>query len=425
MRESQALYSSLVEQLPAGIFRKDNAGRYVFVNSLFCQFRGVKPEEYLGKLPHELIANAESGTWTKYPDAARLIAAGKQDHESIMQTGRQIESEEPYIRPNGTRQYFHMIKSPILGPGGAIVGSQGFLLDITRRKQAEVELELVHRQLVDASRQAGMAEVATSVLHNVGNVLNSINISLGILTDRARQLQASDTSRVAALLEQNHEDLPQFLARENRGEQLVLYLKKLAGHLTTEQSTMLGELTELAKNVDHIKDIVAMQQNYAKVSGAVETIQVADLVEDALAMHKRALVRHDVRVIREYAPDLPEITLEKHKLMQILINLIHNAKYACDESNQPEKRLTVRITNGNDRVRIALADNGVGILPENLPRIFSYGFTTRKNGHGFGLHSAVLAARELDGVLRVHSDGPGRGATFTVELPTTPKVQTP
>jgi signal transduction histidine kinase len=138
-------------------------------------------------------------------------------------------------------------------------------------------------------------------------------------------------------------------------------------------------------------------------------------------MHAAAYQRHGVNVVRQYQ-DVPPILVDRHKALQILINILHNAKYACDESGLTPKLVTVRIlTQGPDRVRIQIADNGVGIAPENLTRIFSHGFSTRKNGHGFGLHSAALAAKELGGSVTVHSDGLGKGATFTVELPLAPK----
>jgi signal transduction histidine kinase len=177
----------------------------------------------------------------------------------------------------------------------------------------------------------------------------------------------------------------------------------------------------LNKNVDHVKDIIAMQQSYAKVSGVTETVKVTDLVEDAVRMNASALARHDISFQREYAEHLSEITIEKHKVLQILVNLIRNAKQACDAANSAEKRLTVRVTNGDDRIRISLADNGVGISAENLPRIFNHGFTTKKDGHGFGLHSGALAAKEMGGSLSVQSEGPGRGAIFTLELPLQPR----
>jgi len=229
--------------------------------------------------------------------------------------------------------------------------------------------------------------------------------------------QSAGVSRLTELLETNRHDLPGFFSANGRADQLINYLKSLAQHLAGARVSVLEELQELSKNVDHIKEIVAMQQSYARVSGVTEKIKLTDLVEDALRMNTGALARHQVQLVRDYAPEVPEITVEKHKVLQILVNLIRNAKYACDESNLPDKSLTLRVTNGGDRVRIAVVDNGVGIPPENLTRIFSHGFTTRKEGHGFGLHSGALAARELGGSLTAHSEGPGQGATFTLELP--------
>src|SRR5206468_3937091 len=123
-----------------------------------------------------------------------------------------------------------------------------------------------------------------------------------------------------------------------------------------------------------------------------------------------------VQAVREFK-DVPDVTVDKQKVLQILVNLIRNAKHACDETGRPDKRLTLGIANGNGRIKISVRDNGVGIPPENLTRIFNHGFTTRKDGHGFGLHSSALAAKEMGGSLSVHSEGQGRGATFILELP--------
>jgi signal transduction histidine kinase len=160
-----------------------------------------------------------------------------------------------------------------------------------------------------------------------------------------------------------------------------------------------------------------MQQSYARVSGIIESLSIRDLVEDALQMHTAALTRHGVLVVREYQ-DVPVMSLDKHKVLQILVNLIRNAKYAMDSANRRDKRLTVAIANTpNNAVQISVADNGIGIPAENLTRIFSHGFTTKRDGHGFGLHSGAIAAREMGGSLVARSDGAGHGATFVLELP--------
>jgi signal transduction histidine kinase len=162
-----------------------------------------------------------------------------------------------------------------------------------------------------------------------------------------------------------------------------------------------------------------MQQSCAKISGVTETIQVADLVEDALRMNAGVLARQEVKLLREFS-HVPPIVVEKHKVLQILMNLIRNAKYACDDSGRPDKQIKLRVAPTENGVGIAVIDNGVGIPSENLARIFTFGFTTRKGGHGFGLHSGALAAKEMGGSLAAQSDGPGLGATFTLELPLQP-----
>ena len=293
--------------------------------------------------------------------------------------------------------------------------------EIEERKRMEAKVERTNKELMVASRQAGMAEIATSVLHNVGNALNSVNVSANLVVEHVQQSKAANVGRVAALMEEQAGDLSNFFSRDSRGQRLPTYLADLANHLAIEREWVVKELMSLTKNVEHIKDVVAMQQNYATVMSVIETVKITDLVEDAMRMNAGALERHHVQVVREYASDLHEITVDKHKVLQILINLVRNATQACDESNRTDKRITIRVVKTDKRIGISVIDNGMGILQENLIRIFNFGFTTRKDGHGFGLHSGALAAKEMMGSLVVHSDGPGTGAAFTLELPLQPK----
>jgi signal transduction histidine kinase len=299
------------------------------------------------------------------------------------------------------------------------VGRVWSFRDITQRKRSEAELEQVHRQLVDTSRQAGMAEVATSVLHNVGNVLNSVNVSSTLVSNQIRKSKVANLSKVVLMLSEHANDMGNFLTSDPKGKQIPGYLGQLSEHLVAEQVTVLKELKLLHENIEHIKDIVVMQQSYAKVSGVVETVKITDLVEDALRLNLGGLQRHGVEVLREFE-DIPPLDVEKHKILQILVNLVRNAKYACDESLRMDKLMTLRVQKNGDRIDISVIDNGIGIPSDNLTRIFNHGFTTRKDGHGFGLHSAVLAAMEMGGALKVYSDGSNQGATFTLELPYTP-----
>jgi signal transduction histidine kinase len=278
------------------------------------------------------------------------------------------------------------------------------------------ELERTHGQLVDASRQAGMAEVATNVLHNVGNVLNSLNVSANMVTEQLERSKASGLERLAALLREHEQDLGAYLAHDPRGRHVPTYLSQLSEHIVHERDSNLRELTQLRSHIDHIKQIVSVQQSYSKVSGVKELLQPVDLLDDALRMNDGSFHRHQVHVVREFEP-VPAINSEKHKILQILVNLLRNAIYACNESGRPQRCVTLSVASGPACVRIAVADNGVGIAPDNMTRIFAHGFTTRRDGHGFGLHSGALAASELGGSLQAFSEGLGRGATFVLELP--------
>jgi PAS domain S-box-containing protein len=306
--------------------------------------------------------------------------------------------------------------STLRDSAGNVSGLVCVAQDISERKKAERELELANKKLLETSRQAGMAEVATSVLHNVGNVLNSVNVSSAVISDKVKNSKIASFTKAVGLMEEHQSDLAAFLVHDEKGRKLPGYLSKLAVNLAYEQKEILQEVDSLANNIIHIKEIVATQQNYARVSGITESLLAKDLVEDALRINAGAMERHGVAVVRDYA-DTPPVLVEKHKMLQVLVNLIGNAKYACEASAQSYKQLTLRVTHEDNRVRVSVIDTGVGISKENLTRIFGYGFTTKKDGHGFGLHSSALAAKEMGGRLTVSSEGPERGATFTLEIP--------
>jgi PAS domain S-box-containing protein len=312
---------------------------------------------------------------------------------------------------------------------GSALRLVGTFADITERRATEAQLaeaqEKEASERLAASRSAGMAEVATGVLHNVGNVLNSVNVSAEQIRDHLRRDRPAGLVKAVALLDGHREDLAEFLTADARGKQLPAYLGLLARTLADEQSAVLTELESLTRGVDHIKRVVQLQQDAAKTSTFRERVRPAALLDDALRFNLTTLERHRVTVIRD-AGDLPEVELDKHKTLQILVNLISNAKNAILAAGVAvgPRELTVRVApaelDGRSAVRFTVADSGVGIAAEHMARIFTHGFTTREGGHGFGLHSAANAAREMGGRLRAASDGPGRGATFTLELPSAP-----
>jgi PAS domain S-box-containing protein len=310
--------------------------------------------------------------------------------------------------------YFDVSVNPI---AGGKLGCTAFVRDITARKEQEENLRVADRQMTDLSRQAGMAEVATGILHNVGNALNSVNVSTHLLADRLRASKLSSLGKAVELIEAHASDLGQFLSEDPKGKQLPKFLAAVNATLGEERTELLDEVGRLAKNVEHIKAVVATQQTLAKVGGVQEEIQIGDVLDDALALHSATYGQLEIPLVRNPGPG-PRIRGDRHRMLQILVNLIGNAQHALQESSRKDKRLEIH-TLGPDkgRFQIEVCDNGIGIAPENLKRMFSQGFTTKKAGHGFGLHMSVLTAKAMGGALTCRSDGVDRGATFTLDLP--------
>ncbi|MGC9942772.1 MAG: ATP-binding protein [Verrucomicrobiota bacterium] len=297
--------------------------------------------------------------------------------------------------------------------------------EIDERLRIEAEVERGHKQLLVTSRLAGMAEVATSVLHNVGNVMTSVNVLSSSIVDLVRDSKVSSVTRLGELLGSHRRELNRFLNDDERGRKMPDYVGQLGAHLTNEQSLLLQKVKVLNDNIHHINEIVAMQQDYAQVSGVLEKLRPQEVVEDALRMHGESLKRHGIKLIHDYE-QISAVLMDRHKVLQIIFNLLENAKYACIQGNPPDKKISVALHSTADGfVQLMVSDNGVGISPENVTRIFGQGFSTRKDGHGIGLHSSILAAQDMGGRLTAHSDGPGRGAIFTLEIPTVPPHAAP
>ena len=369
-----------------------------------------------GYSPGEIGTDAEGWISRIHPEDQPAVL--ESIHEVIDSGGHLWSGEYRFRRRDGTYAFVFDRGYVLHDERGKPVRMIGAMQDFSGRKQAEAELTKAHRDLVDVSRQAGMAEVATGVLHNVGNVLNSANVSLEVASGKVRGLKAGSLEKVAGLLHEHAGDLPSFFASHPQGARLPAFLAQIAAHLSEQQASVLRELEALRSNVDHINEIVSMQQRYAGSGGVIEMLPIADIVEDALRMNDASLGRHGARVEREIAPSLPALPIDRHKVLQILVNLIRNATHAMDVETVGERCLTLRANiNGDRRVCISVIDTGIGISPENLPRVFEHGFTTKKIGHGFGLHSSAQSAVDMGGSLCAHSDGTGRGATFTLELP--------
>ncbi len=277
-------------------------------------------------------------------------------------------------------------------------------------------LSATREQLLVASRRAGMAEVATDILHNVGNVLNSVNVSSELLLRQLDGDSLSGLRRAVGLLRERRGDIDHFLTEDRAGKHLLPYVEQVLDDAEAERSAGREEARLMNERIQHIKAIISRQQELATWSTSVpEPCQVAQLLDDAAALVSASYERHGIALYRGGCESL-EIAVDRHQVIQILTNLLSNAKDAlAGIAGRPVVRISTSEAAG--RVRITVEDNGVGIREEDLDRIFAHGFTTRTEGHGFGLHSAANQAASMGGQLRCESEGPGRGARFVLELP--------
>ncbi len=405
MAQQGDLLQAMLDNMPDRIYFKNTQSRFVKVSQTMVKRLAVEtPEQVIGKTDFDFHP----------PEQARQFML---DEELIMASGEPlINKVEKQTNAQGDTIWASVTKVPVYDRLGEATGIIGISRDITALKEAEEKLERTNEELIDASRLAGMAEVATGVLRNVGNVLNSVNVSSNLVSDMVRRSKVSNLKRICEMLRKNAANLGRFLTEDEKGKQIPSFMEKLADHFTEEQSALQKELKNMRTNVDHIRDIIATQQGYAKVGGTVEPVEPGEMVENAIRMEGSSLARHDVETCREIA-ETPKVFVEKHKLLQVIVNMIRNAKQAMLKVEK--KKMTIKVEEGaDDLVFISVTDNGVGIAPENLTKIFSHGFTTKKDGHGFGLHSSALAMKEMGGSISVHSDGLGKGTSFVLTVPT-------
>jgi signal transduction histidine kinase len=283
-------------------------------------------------------------------------------------------------------------------------------------EERTTDLRKTQERLLDASRRAGMAEIATGILHSVGNVLNSVNVSAQLLLEKLQTSRLANLDKTTQLLNEHRGDLGAFLSQDPRGSRVPEYLTALGAHLVEERSDLMKEAEALRRNIDHIKVIIDTQQAHGKSTGVVEQVALGDVVTSALEIAVPGFEKRRIRVVRGIDP-VPRISSDRHIILQILLNLLSNARDAVAERGTADGCVTVRVFAEGPSVVASVADNGVGIEKERLPLLFQHGATTKKDGHGFGLHSSALAARTLSGSITVQSDGPGAGATFRLVLP--------
>lgn len=406
LRQNEQRHRNLLATLPIGIFETDRSGQVRFANPFLLGLVGL-PSHF-----DPTVISLADGRIFPMVDRERLWHRLENEREvrGFGATFRHFDGSAFDVVINAR------LKSTAAGEE---LMCEGTVEDVTARKRAERELEVLHGQLVLASRQAGMAEVATGVLHNIGNAMTSVNLIAHDVQDRLKSTRLTHLHRVVEVLEREKPRLAEFFAADAAGQKLPEFLAKLDEHLSSENRQLLTDVEGLVRHFEHIREIILTQQSSAQLIGVIEKLSPVQLFEDALRLNAESFDRHGITLERMFDASA-SVQADRHKVLQILVNLLKNAKDALQAVKPGERVVRMRVSAADDqRVALAVEDNGPGIAPEILTKIFQHGFTTKPTGRGYGLHNSVLAAREMGGDLTAVSDGPGKGSTFTLTLPVT------
>jgi signal transduction histidine kinase len=278
------------------------------------------------------------------------------------------------------------------------------------------KLETTRNELVEKAHKAGMADLATGVLHNIGNILNSVNTSSDVIHETIHRSKINNFKKANQLLKDKKDNFEDFLLNDPRGKDLIQYYLKLEEPLDREYEKIKEQAKRLKDKVNLISEVIEAQQDYAKVGRVNEKISLKEVTKDALKLQAGSIDRHNINVQEDYN-DTVEIHIQKSKFIHILINLFKNAKEAMEGRAPAEKELLIRTWEDSEKVHLSITDNGEGIKTEHLNNVFNHGFTTKKEGHGFGLHTCANYMTEMGGEIKAQSEGEGKGTTFTVSFP--------
>lgn len=284
-------------------------------------------------------------------------------------------------------------------------------LKLKNKKQVEYQ-----RKLAVAERRAGMADIASSVLHNIGNVLNSVNVTVTLLEEKISQSKLDFLEDLYNLLKTNESNIDEFFTTNPKGKRVIEYIGKLSDEHKKNKQWLTKQTHLLQNYIEHIKQVVQDQNNLAKLGGVTDEVHVPDLVHEVITMYKNKISSNHILIKKEFE-QTKTAYIDQVKVIQILINIVKNSIESLIESQPPNKIIQIKITDEKTHFAIIISDNGIGISTSALKKLFTVQFTTKKQGHGFGLHASAIAAEELGGKIYAMSDGTNQGATITLKIP--------
>ncbi len=391
------LLETIIGTSPDLMYIKDVNSNFLLANSAVAEVMGVgTPDHLIGKNDTDFYGEHVAEKYLK-------------DERHVIKTGKSLLNiEEECYLPNQSVKWLSTSKFPYLNKEGEIVGIIGLGRDITDSKNYRDE---IHNQAIQIAHESGKAELATNVLHNVGNVLNSINVSVSEQVRHLGDSKLSNLSKAVDLLLANKQDLNHFIATNNKGKVLLEYLSKLAHQLEDEQENLRTETKAITEKLEVIKNILEIQQSYAQSLDLLDTVNFYKVVESAYAIQRKNLESQFIK-FNNKIPNNLEIRANKSKVIHVFINLIKNAAEAMELTPVERRAINIEAKNNGNEIIIAVSDKGVGLSAQQMKEIFNHGYTTKEKGNGFGLHSCAITMMESNGKISVASEGAGKGSTF-------------
>ncbi len=408
LHENEQQFRALVSNIPGAVYRFSIEAEWII--------------EFISDVIEEITAYPSSHfKWKEIQTYRSLIHSEDQEDvkQGILKGMEPLESFSVEYRLYDANNEIHWVVEKgqaVYSAEGNPLWLDGTIFDITDRKKAEEALAATQKELIESAHQAGMADIATDTLHNVGNILNSVKTSSQIINDVIKSSSLSGLKKAGSMLRDNMDDIESFITNDPKAEKLLQYYLKLEDEFTKEHDTVLDHVERLDEKVKSIEDVIKAQQSYAGTSALTELLDLSEIIEDAIIMQSGEFEQSSIRVEKKFQ-DVQKVNVQKNKFIHVIVNLIQNARDALSTTHEKKRALTFAIHDNDDAIFVNIMDTGSGIDRENLEKIFSHGFSTKKDGQGYGLHSSANYMNEMGGRMWAESDGIEKGATLILRFP--------
>jgi DNA-binding LacI/PurR family transcriptional regulator/signal transduction histidine kinase len=279
-------------------------------------------------------------------------------------------------------------------------------------------LEKLHASFQELTEQAyreGMADISIEILHNIGNILNSINVSASLMKTATDSPLIPYLINANQLLSSHLEDLGNFIARDPKGMKLMQFYLKLGTYFAEFKNQVLYNSTRLDEKIKSIVDLISAQQTYTGVNESIERHDIASILDDTIKLMAESIEKYQIQVTKDYRVR-PQIMVQRLKLFHVLFNLINNAKTAMTETKADERKLTLTICEDEKGKYIRISNNGYGPSHNLLEKIFDFGYPNPTTGYELGLHSCIKYMDEMGGKIWADANNPNQGTTFVLQF---------